>query len=1510
MITDFIINALLKLKATGETGFEGIVRQTLQQWTGKEYYLAKSGSQMGRDGSTAGSNDIYDSFEAKRYNYSTSLKERDILGGLIDHLICHKYLDTWALVTTRDVPDQLANKIIALGKKECFKPIILHNAKNSLKLQVFFCHYQDIFKNFLINYSDINHRELDKSIDKVKQACDYEILVSALNRDLNTDHFSYLEVKKTCRQKQLTAFCNRDSSRYEFGQIINLLKSDRSPNYIVRQKLFSSLDLYLRQFPKMGNLIPLIADEGLGKTWATGAWIAHQFLNNPSFPLCLFITHNNLTGERLEDILANRLSELTGKNSTFWVRKLDQWMRESTPNKPRLILVLDGLNERKDVKWGHILSGLLSPQWSDKIFTVITCRKSYWSSRLKNQFDSSLPVIEVPEYSDQELTEALKIRKTTLSSVPESLHELLRKPRFFDLVLKLKDKFSDQRKITLDDLYFEDWKDRYARKTDQKITAGEFEEKIMHLAEAFQSSRKMEGLEKNIGLDERILQELIDSGVFEKTGTHILKNKIDSGRLTYALGMILAESISDNGEQNIEEHLAGWLEPHTDDDRKNDICLSALYFILRDQNSPFVSRLIIFRHLIFARNLTAEGEERLLVYGRKLPASCFILLEEIAYSEAIHKLAEKRLFCCILLESKEPDVKEMIITYTQKWLGVFSPIDNYWTKYYWSNKFKIIAKKLSLDLKKSLQINLFQKRNLQEVDEKVLGKFSQWAIFLISTFKDRSCFADAFLNWALTRALAAYPTEVEEINWLIKTSRTDIWPKMSTEVINWTQEKRTCKSHLFRRAAGYLLGQVGNEEARNLMKVIPKHIQHGFKRRLEHEKNPYESYFSLTKDQLIHCMDHEIIPFERFFDDLRRYAADPTLRIPKTIQRKLITKLRNFIKIAFLKEEDFSHQKHIFEEILSISYVCQAETTASLVSSLLWRARNLVGKNKWYLIREFSKHFLLFENKEVLNRLKKLHEDLCCDLHPEQRTHPNVIPIEHSIESTVFFYGCCLSLLLESSLILFIDDERFLHLGSFLSKSEVTIDKEELQLFTRLYLESSELKKIQIISLALQWENQEFLQAIGKNITGLIDEKNERLRVLGSLVLIHITKSLPLNQLFGQIEANQHDEAIKVRGFRNEDLLEYSNMIDKELQKLFHQSNDESYHPPYAEVHLPYAEKAREFYPRILEREELKTKDRTYEECIEDHFNQRNAYLQSTATICVICHGKVFDFKVLKKLYQLTPERVDKWCNQLLSCPVSPGKVLISSESFYRPLIRILLNENVDLGIELYDFLNGYKRSTIFYKEEKSKVDDSILMLFEAPDSGQINDARNKILTNAKSNQTFADIVFAAHFYKREHWLIDVISNKLASNLLFNQAVGITLLYLSDFNREQVKNLCSQLVIKNNWVRDVKDHFSRKYERKEWAQHWFKKFVREETRSLAWAAFHTFLSHVDQSFWNWGTKITEELVPGSVKENFFQINQSLISKNIENNQKKLKESFLHLSTLHLSIPKGFSMGLI
>jgi hypothetical protein len=106
--------ALLSLDPDGEDGLEGLIAHALASLMGRQFRVAASGRQHGRDGATnAAGFDVF--FEAKLYSgkppSSESLQAK-LFSAIKDH---HPNLDLWILACTAPIGENAEKDLVATG---------------------------------------------------------------------------------------------------------------------------------------------------------------------------------------------------------------------------------------------------------------------------------------------------------------------------------------------------------------------------------------------------------------------------------------------------------------------------------------------------------------------------------------------------------------------------------------------------------------------------------------------------------------------------------------------------------------------------------------------------------------------------------------------------------------------------------------------------------------------------------------------------------------------------------------------------------------------------------------------------------------------------------------------------------------------------------------------------------------------------------------------------------------------------------------------------------------------------------------------------------------------------------------------------------------------------------------------------------------------------------------------------------------------------------------------------
>lgn len=139
----------------------------------------------------------------------------------------------------------------------------------------------------------------------------------------------------------------------------------------------------------------------------------------------------------ISKILTQTKQTPTQKSKELWLNIFQYW--ESLPDTvaPRLVLLMDGINQRESVDWIRFIdtmSEILAPVGGR---LVLSCRRVFYRDRLESKLLSRVVSVEVPEWTDAELDELLTARGTSISVLDAEMVRTLRNPRIFGVAATL-----------------------------------------------------------------------------------------------------------------------------------------------------------------------------------------------------------------------------------------------------------------------------------------------------------------------------------------------------------------------------------------------------------------------------------------------------------------------------------------------------------------------------------------------------------------------------------------------------------------------------------------------------------------------------------------------------------------------------------------------------------------------------------------------------------------------------------------------------------------------------------------------------------------------------------------------------------------------------------------------------------------------------------------------------------------------------------------------------------------
>ena len=525
--------------------------------------------------------------------------------------------------------------------------------------------------NHITIYESTNPDEIVKQISSLLQSL-----------QLKSTQISLLGIETKFKRWQveqnkyfLDSLESSEKSSVAFNQIINF--NDESTKFIKRQALFERLDNWHLSWNQSLEILTITGDEGDGKTWGMAYWLEQKIKESKDFPVVIFLPSVSVTHQDPLELLCQTIATRLRLPIESCRIHLEDWINKSTESHPVILLVLDGINERHEFLWWRkLINSLNIHPWKEKIAVLITCRQEYWHRFAPQSFQNM--ACDLDPYNDEELTEALKSHNLNRSEISKSLLPLLSKPRYFDLMIRHRDRIAASGDITVQRLIYEDWKDRYERKTNTPLTDDGFQSLIRKLASKQLENlktRKLDEIELNKSIsslanNSEILNEIISGGIVKvKRG----RFEVVEEYLIHGFGLLLVEELEEaveKGETRLNEVIAKWIEPHAAMDIKALICHAASLITLEDVDLSLEVKVALLDAWVSSQNPSEEIEKDFIAYLPLAPEA-YIQLAEIVWSDAIDN----------------PWAQELLMSAFKRWLEVrfvqFKPSSRGITGFYW-----------------------------------------------------------------------------------------------------------------------------------------------------------------------------------------------------------------------------------------------------------------------------------------------------------------------------------------------------------------------------------------------------------------------------------------------------------------------------------------------------------------------------------------------------------------------------------------------------------------------------------------------------------------------------------------------------------------------------------------------------------------------------------------------------------------------------------------------------------
>jgi hypothetical protein len=652
LIEDFR-QSIRQLKPDGKDGFEGLMAAVLSDLTKRGFALASAGSQHGRDGQSAldGGTIV---FEAKRYD--DPIQKDKIFTKLVE-IAADKTstIELYILGATCSISTQLITTMEGASKRFAVKLLVLAWSETNLaELAVLLAMAPDVSAQFIAKHTSVIEAELVRQLSAVQAHPQFQARSEELSVILQQPSIAPAFALKDNVAWLSAAFSDKARARSVFGQALSPADASISGT-LDRAALRTKVANEVFAKPD-GTVTAILGADGNGKSWI----FAQAWCLQPNRPLTVVIVPNDINAppslESCRDLLISKLHTQTGELPKSearerWLRHFERWEAHPGTSVPRLVVFMDGVNQRESVNWLRFIDAMseVITQLGGKV--VFSCRRFFYLDNLENKLVSRIVEIDIPEWTNEELDGLLKERGTSIASLDPAIVRSLRNPRIFGVAAALfkAEEIREFGELSVSRLLFEHIRSGSAAEG-ATISSKQFAANICTHAESIVQRLKQQ---QSDGLSEFDMSALLTSGrssqavsdqfvitsagrFFEVLNENPNKYVLKDDGLPLALGLALVRTAREaqRKQKSVDEALSNILDPIAALDRTSDILLGAiLSAVLEGDSKEIVAPLV--RSFVMLQNLDANRyPEFRSLFGRD-PVAFLAALEDSALTRDI-----------------------------------------------------------------------------------------------------------------------------------------------------------------------------------------------------------------------------------------------------------------------------------------------------------------------------------------------------------------------------------------------------------------------------------------------------------------------------------------------------------------------------------------------------------------------------------------------------------------------------------------------------------------------------------------------------------------------------------------------------------------------------------------------------------------------------------------------------------------------------------------------------------
>jgi hypothetical protein len=908
-----LLKLLRKIKAQSEAGFEGLMRDCLEELSQRSLLLHKSGPQGGED--FRSDHDPLApsiSIEAKRFGATTKIRLDDLKSKLRETLESPTPPDLWGLVLSREMKQPDWSELERIGAEHGVTLLRLdwRATPGTLPVIAAICAVGRHVAERRLG------RQLAPIFDAIEKHPQFSRITNHVRDRLTAPETGFDTARDAASRWLNEAVGSLPKARETLRSHSDLLSVDS--HHIAREHIERAVASWWNSDPRPH--LALLGDEGKGKTWVALS-SALELAKGPDAPLILAASAKDIArgdaGGIITELLQRTMPAAAKPALSARVRR---WMQRGS--SARILLVIDGLNERWNGDWNEVVRSFDAEPWKGRVSLILTSRTAFWRDdllQLRGATAEPITELAVSEFNDAELDQYLATYDLQRSELPSGLLGLIRIPRFARLAITLRNRLGDTEDLTTARLVLEDWRMRIEQRGSElrlndeallQFAAGLGNNVLADPEFSISQKEIHERLSADSGRDldhyQAAISEIVE-GLWLKRADGPHKYRINAALLPYAIGLDLARTIEgitnrpeiDNVVAAFEEQLRG-----------ADIGVA----ILRAAASVSFARRKATRQALDAILAAWIGSQN---FGRADFDEIWPLISRhqdvfLDFAEAFWKenpvgRGEGEILVKGLANAaKWPVVLAELVARFPKWVGSYGKDPIHWQ---FGERMPTSGERVEqtdANLAAWAEVEKVYHRNISRHFRPEEDDWLPSAALAIMSYLQRKPFIETFITWAATRAIMSDEVDIREFEWLLRLNTEDNIA-VEDEIVSEAASLRETSIPVADRAAEILL----NALAKPSSLVEPDEAA-------PEPVRPTHAWPVLSDGNVItwsQSREQDTMSPSEWMRCLRPFATNPNAVLSERDKKRLAEIEASIIEGGFSSKEYFSYRRDITETL-------------------------------------------------------------------------------------------------------------------------------------------------------------------------------------------------------------------------------------------------------------------------------------------------------------------------------------------------------------------------------------------------------------------------------------------------------------------------------------------------------------------------------------------------------------------------------------------------------------------